>query len=317
MFDSENFEKLKALHKSAEVANLVLLAKGLIGPEDIRPGGVLRPEAARRFISLVWEDPFFSQVSRRLMTSLKADGGVLDIASRSMVRVAEGVEPADGQKVGVDDASYTLHALDQQLFVDLKYSFLRDNASNPGLRTEIENAFATRVRGELTDLGFNGTLDDNSAGFLTLNKGWVQIAKDNAPGGQQLVIDPATNGWIDTLAGLLDLLPDQFLGQAKFIMNGKDANAYALEVGKHVTGEAVIADMAKRSLIAFEIVPVTYMPRNTVMLTAPKNLVLGVNQDITRYRNNNDRKRVVEYTWDMYTDFEIAAPQALVLGKPV
>jgi len=428
-------EELKALLKSLAqmhgpaLGALVALAKGAIGPESIRPGGTLTANRAMDFISLVWNAPFFQRITTATMKNLKTQGAVLNIASRSLKRIAEGDEPEAGDKTSVTQYSYSLDALPVQLFMDLLYSFLIDNQDNPQLRTLLEGDFLTRFQGELIDLAFNGTADDASDGFLTLNKGWFKLAKDAAlatkvtiPVGSGVAatlstgvvasnnaltfsavqkgvngnavavrfVNPAANsqalavtvsgntvtvslatdgagaltstaaqvitavgasaaasalvtvasttdstgvgvvaafpfayleggrtiGWIDALAMLIDAMPDQFIGQAAFMMSSKDALAYGLEIGKHVTGKSEITDPTIKKLLGIEIIDSPFIPRGHVLYTPPKNLVVGMAQEIRRGVNDHSRKRVIEYTWSAWVDFTIAVNQAVVLGLP-
>ncbi len=312
----KEFQRLIKLHKSAYVVQLVMLAKGLIGPGDIRFNGAITPQRARTFISLVYAEDFLSKITREVMTTLQKEGAVIDIPQRSLRRVPQGQLPTDEQKTGIVNFNYKLVAQDQQLFVDVLFDYLRDNQDNPNLVTELEAAFATRIRGELTDLAFNGTGLDADGEFLKLNKGFLALAEAGCPAGQKLAIDPDTNGWIDELGRMLLALPAIFHEGAKLVMNTLDAVEYALEVGRHVTGSSAIADQQVSALLAYPIEKVTVMPRRHVLLTPLKNMVIGVNTDITRSAEVRQRERCIWYTWDLSVDFELAAKQAVVYGRP-
>lgn len=316
MKSSPEFQRLLAIHKNERLVNLVMLAKGLIGPADIRFNNAITAQRARAFISLVWEDPFLQKITRVTMTTLQQEGAVIDIPQRSLRRVPQGQDPTDEQKVGISNYNYKLVAEEADLFVDILFDFLRDNQDDPNLLTSLENAFAARVRGELCDLGFNGTGDAADGEFLKLNKGFLKIAEEGVPNAQKLTIAPATDGWIKTLGNLLLALPSNFHAAAALTMNTLDAVEYSLEVGKHVTGAAAIADSAQQAIVTYPIEKCAYLARGHVLLTPLKNLVMGVNVDITRSAETKPRKRCVEYTWTMNVDFEIAAKQAVVYGRP-
>lgn len=297
-----------------KVDDLIQVSKGAISPSDIRPGGELRPEVARKLVSLVVGSDFLKKVTTRSMKSLKADGAVIDIANRSLRRTPTGTEPGENDKTGIDNFAYELHAEDCDLYTDVAVSWLRDNQDNPNLLADLEKAFGTRIQSELVDLAFNG-LGTGADPFLKLNKGWIEIAKGNAQ-AQKLDIDPATDGWIDSLAAVIELLPEQFLAQSVLIMNPKDADRYSIEVGKFTQNKDAIANETQSGVIGYQVERVPFMPRGHVLFTPLKNLVFGLNQDITRHREFKPRKKVIEYTWNLFADFEIAAKQAVVLGKP-
>lgn len=159
---------------------LVRLAKGLIDAGDLNPGGAMRPEAAERLISMVFSYGTLRNFTTRRMRRMTADIAVMSLSSRSLVRVAEGSDPSDGQRLGASQYGCTLTALPVQLFPQITLSWIRDNADNPNLVTEVETQFATLIEAELEDLAFNGTDDDYSgSAWLELNEGWIQIATDD------------------------------------------------------------------------------------------------------------------------------------------
>jgi hypothetical protein len=314
------FKSLADAYGSADVAKLVLFAKGLIGPEAIRAGNVLTPQQSKKIISLIFDSDFLKKITTQKMTRLKFEGTVLDIPSRSMRRRAQGSEPGDNDKVDLNNFNYTLTAEDMQLFADLTKDFLRNNADNPGLAGEVEAMLAKRLRGELVDLAFNGEASDyagDDAAFLGLNEGWVKIAMDaktagDAKGG---VIDPATDGWFTTLGNLWELVPDQVKSSAIIHMNTGDADKYAEE--RAVNDAAIRSDSERaRKYLGYPIEPVSEMPKGSILITPQKNLVFGLNGEIERAREYNARKGVLEYTFDLSADYEIAVKQFVVIGHP-
>lgn len=302
------------LVKSGVIPDILAMAKSQIGPGQLNPGGALRPQASEKMISLVFDDDFLKKVTTRRMKRLTADGNVFDIPSRSMRHVPQGTEPTAADKTNTNEFGYELSAKETELYVDITLDFLRDNADNTNIVTELEAAFAMKLRGELVDLAFNGDEADADP-FIKLNDGWVKIAQDaaNLP---KVQIDPATDGWVDTFAAVLEQLPSHFRGGAAFIVNTADRDRYALEIGKHVSGTNFIETGKAGSLIQYPLVTSHFVPEGHVMLTNPKNLVFGLNTQMDRFKEFDARKRVWEYTWTVHSDFEIAAKQACVLGHP-
>ena len=299
--------------------DLIRFAKGEIDAGALASGGTLKPQQSNRILSLVAKNPFLSGITRRTMTRLKADGYVIDIAQRSLRSVPEGQEPAEDDKTGITNFPYQLYAQAAELFTDVTRSFIQDNLDNPQFLTELEAAFATRIADELVDLGFNGdesvAQDHKDYKFLKLNNGWLKIAA-NSNDTNKITIDPETDGWVDTLANIIKMQDSRFVAGSSLIMNTVDAVEYDVEVGKHVTGRAAIADSKANGLVGFNIIRQGHMPAKTVMFSPPKNLIYGINKNITRHKAWHARKRVVEYTWELMADFEIAAKQAVVLATP-
>lgn len=295
--------------------DLIKIAKGIIGPGDLNPGGQLRPEAAERLITLVSSTGFIKNVTTRRMAKMSADVSVLGIAARSLVRVPEGQTPSDAQRLGATQSGCTLTALPVQLFPQMSLSTLRDNANNPNLVADVEAAIANRMEAELEDLAFNGTADDNSGGFTTLNKGWVQIASEVGNPTVKVDIDPTlSGGWRAALKAVFDACPDVYRPLAAFIMNEGDADAYAYELGQQVTGQALVADSPLRRFLGRPILTSPYCPAGKVLFTPPQNLIFGISTEIWQKRRWDDDARALRWVFDFAVDYEIAVKQACVYG---
>ncbi|MDW8399393.1 MAG: phage major capsid protein [Acetobacteraceae bacterium] len=294
---------------------LIKLAKGILAPTDLSPGGQLRPEAAERLITLVAAAGFMKNVTVRRMKRLTADVSVIGIAARSLVRVAEGATPTDAQRIGATQHGCTLTALPVQLFPQMALSALRDNADNPNLVTEIEQALANRMEAELEDLAFNGVNDNNAGGFTTLNKGWVQIASEAASPTVKVDINPAgAGGWRAALKQLYDACPEVYRPQAAFIMNTGDADAYAYELGMQVSGQALLSESPLRSFLGRPILTSPYCPAGRVLFTPPQNLIFGITTEIWQKRRFDDDARALRWVFDFAVDYEIAIKPACVYG---
>lgn len=308
----------KAYGGNVQVAQLVAFSKGLIGPNDIAVGGRLNPQQAAKLISLVFGNEFLKEITNTKMSRLEYEGQVVDIPRRSLRSVPQGQEPQDDDKTGVDEFGYTLKAESAQLFVDLKNDFLLNNQDNPNLVNDLEAMFVTRIQGELVDLSWNGLGSGSSDPFLKLNKGFIQLLKDSITEGgdgaaKSRDINPATSSWYDIFTGLWEQVPDEVKGQCVIYTNPTDADNYAAERGRDTVRSD---DETTRKVIGKAIRPVVGMPSKHVVITPPKNLIVGICQDVTRSRAYHNRKRCVEMTFDMSVDFEIAAKQFAVLGKP-
>ncbi|WP_114649109.1 phage major capsid protein [Pseudothauera hydrothermalis] len=294
--------------------DLIRIAKGMIGPGDLNPGGQLRPEAADRLISLISASGFMANVTTRRMKKLTADVSVIGVVARSLVRVAEGQSPTDAQRLGATQHGCTLTALPVQLFPQMSLSTLRDNADNPALVAEVEKLLSDRMEAELEDLAFNGTADDNSGGFTTLNKGWIQVAAD-AAATPKVNIDPGgTQTWRQALKAVYDACPDVYRPQSAFVMSEADADAYAFEVAGTVSGTAYIAESPLRRFMGRPILTSAYCPAGKVLFTPPQNLIFGMTTEIWQKRRWDDDARALRWVFDFAVDYEIAIKQACVYG---
>ncbi len=306
-------------NEGQQMHDFVALAKGLIGPSDLANGGELRSQEAAKLISMLFADTFLSKITTVRMDKLMRDVDVMDILRRQLVRVAQGAEPITDDLTSAAEFGAKLYALDAQLFASLTLNFLRANADNPNVQSEVEKSFSTRLTNDIVDLGFNGVADDGvgatrEAKFLRLNKGWLQIARDaaNAP---KVNIDPATNGWVGSLKAVMDAADDRVRETSTFVMNVADADEYGEEINAQVTGSETQSGAPARRYKGKPIEAHPLVPRGSVMFTPLANLVYGLHTDIRRDRAYHSRKRALEYTFDMSFDYEIAVKQFAVLGE--
>lgn len=309
--------------QSVQMQDYVALAKGMIGPTDLANGGQLSPQAANKLITMIFDDPFLKKVETVRMDRLTRNVDVIDLMRRALVRIPQGQEPTEAQMPGGSEHGCVLKALDAQLFPTLTLDFLRANKDNPNLVSSVEAGFVTRFQNDFVDLGFNGIADDNTGAnqaekFTRLNKGWVQIAKDSTAtkklaGG----IDPATDGWVNTLQSIKKASDPMYRAQSVFIMNTDDADDYWLELTKKVTGSAKEEEMPKNKFSGITIEPHPLMPKGTVLFTPLKNLVFGLHTTIQQDKEYHKRRRALEYTFDQACDYEIAVKQACVLAEAV
>jgi hypothetical protein len=302
-----------------KMLDVVALAKGLIEPEDLRNGGVLQPQAAAKLITMLFKDTFLAKITTIRMSRLTRNVDVMDILRRQLVRVAQGSEPATGDLTEGSEFGCKLTALDTQLFASLTLDFMRENKDNPNLQKEVEAGFNARLGNDIVDLGFNGVADDatgadNAAKFIRLNKGWLQIARD-AANTPKINIDPAVDGWVASLKTILDASDLRARSNSVFVMNEADADAYSREINAPVTGHEVQTGNPARRFEGKAIEAHPDCPAGSVLFTPMKNLVYGLHNIIDRNRAYHNRRRALEYTFDMAFDFEIAVKQFAVLGE--
>jgi len=96
---------------------------------------------------------------------------------------------------------------------------------------------------------------------------------------------------------------------AKIMIHRKDFLKYCIEVGKSTNTASLIIAAAAEGFGGYGFEITNNMPTGTYMLTPTKNLVTGVATKIYRSRNWHARKRAIEYTFDIYVDYDIAVPK--------
>lgn len=124
-----------------------------------------------------------------------------------------------------------------------------------------------------------------------------------------------TVGWIDTLAAIRAASDQLWRATSVFFMSPDNADSYNVELGKHVTGSAVIANSAGAGFLTQRVVPVPSMASDRILYTPPRNLAVAIHDRVERTSQYHGRKRALEITVDMAFDFEIRLKKAAVLGK--
>lgn len=302
-----------------QMLDVVAVAKGLIDAKDLASGGELRPQEADKLITMLYADTFLSRINTVRMRRLTRQIDVMDIMARRLVRVAEGAKPSNAEMTSASEYGCLLTALPVQLFAGLTLSFLRENASNKNLQSEIEKGFNTVLTNDIVRLGFEGVADDNTgadreARFNRLNKGWLQIARESGDTPKP-AIDPATDGWKATLKIVTEAGDIRARDMSVYVMSTSDADAYSDEINAPVTGHETATGSPARRFDGREIVAHPMMPKGKVLFTPLKNLAHGVHTIIDRNRHYDADARTLRYVFDMALDFEIAVKQFAVLGE--
>lgn len=297
-----------------EEHDLVKFAKDAIGPTDIAVNGTIDPSRANKFIDLIQNrNDLLKKVTVIPMDSLKSTYDVWDAQNGILVRVDEGKEPTAAQKKKIENDGRELDAKPMQLFADLTRASILNNQHRPNFVAWLDTKFATKFASELVLLGFKGEKDNYSpANFVNLNKGWIQIAKDEAAAPK--VTYAAEDSMVARLEKLVDEADDDMGDDAKIFIHRKDFIKYCLEVGKSTNTAELLIAAAAQGFAGYGFEVTNNMPSGTYMLTPPKNLVFGMVAKIYRSREWNARKRAVEYTFDIYADYDIAVPKYAALA---
>lgn len=287
-----------------------------------RVGGVLKPQQASRVIDLIVSgSEILKQVTVERSSRLEREVDVFDLAQEVLVRVPEGSDLSNF--VGITNNGCTLHMLPAQLFGRILFSTLRDNKDDPQFENKTLQRWAKRYSENITRLAFVGASDSytNSA-FSELNKGWIQLFKDSQSTHIVDLSSYQTDGvtdWIDYLTAIVAALPDKYKSTrtCKVLMNTTDHEAYVTQVGNLTGAHAVLISGNVTNILGYEILSLSDIPSGTVLFTPLANLIYGINTSIERYREVKGSKRCIDYTFDMNFDFQVAIPDAAVLGYDV
>lgn len=282
---------------------LIGLVKGAMSPQDFELSGNLTPEHSNKMIDVIRDNSqFLSKVETVKMAKLETEVDAHDIAEGILVRVAEGTEPTDEQLTGIENIGCKLKALPVQLFSNVKKSTIENNAFNVNFDEETFTKFMKRFSNELVYLGFAGESAEGIS-FKTLNHGWLDIARTSDKTNKATYAANATIS--DRLTALVRQIHEDVIGEASIIINPKDYQEYLLEIAKDTATASILLNATAKSFLGYPIEVQNKIPQGTYLATPLKNLVFGMCMDIFRSREWNNRKRVVEYTFDVSCDYEI------------
>ena len=265
--------------------------------------GSLTPEQAHNFINVIKEsNGFLQKITTEKMGRLTKELDAWDVARGILVRVPSGEKPSEAQRAQLSLVGCKLDAKPVQLFARILQDALEDNKSNPSFEKDTFESFTKAFGNELAYLGFVGTSDTYNNTFATLNKGWLQIAKDSS--ATTKITYAAPDKVSDRLAALVASIPADVFSEAVILISPADLQKYNKELSANAAANILINGDAKKILgVPLEVQPL--MPAGTYMATPLKNLVLGTVIDIRMNRWYDAEERALKYVFEVYAGYEI------------
>ncbi len=117
-----------------------------------------------------------------------------------------------------------------------------------------------------------------------------------------------------TMDAMLQQMHDKYLNEAKtcFVMSKKGAIAWGKQMAENDGLNPYLITGKVPRYQGYEVIGVPNWAANTKLLTDPKNLGFGMGSTIKRYREIRARKRAIDYTWELYSDYLIINDEAVV-----
>lgn len=278
---------------------------------DFMLSGNLTDQQTEAWFTHVFEkSAFLNMVARQLRDRLSGNTGFIEGNDQAFVRPVEGTEPAN--IVGHTQRFSTYLLLDLMLPGFVGYSVIDNNPSD-GLLEKINTVLDQDAANSLQNLAINGTLDDNSSGFFTLNKGWIQLAKDSADTKKVVLV--ADDWRFDDLDALvhemsLELAPEHRRGTVILMsdnerlrrnerlvrLSSSDAQAIAV---------ATMTDDMRNTIGTKRVVTPDFWPDGVFALTRTDNLEVDIHRTVRRTIVEKPRKSGFEYTYLVRADMEI------------
>lgn len=298
------------------VALTKIIKSGSISPTDVTLSGSLTPEQAHNFVQVIKDNSdFLKKITVTKMGKLEKELDAWDVVRGILVRVASGDKPTEEQRRKLNKAGCKLRSQPVQLFARILKDTLEDNKDNPKFEDETFKSFTTAFGNDLSYLGFVGIADEyDDVNFNTLNKGWIQVAKESAD-VTKIEYIPADTTVKERLASIAKNIHPDAKKDTVILVSSADMMTYNEELATNAAANLVINGDADKILG----IPLEEHPDITegeYMATPLKNLVLGIGLSISRDRYYDSEERALKYIFDVYNDYEIVVKKWVTLLTP-
>jgi len=280
-----------------------ILKSGSMNALSASLSGTLLPEQAHNFIDAIKDNSgFLQKITVEKMGRLTKELDAWDVARGILVRVPSGERPSEAQRQKLGLVGCKLEAKAVQLFARILQDALEDNKNNPKFEEQTFASFSRAFGNDLVYLGFVGNSDTYDGTFETLNKGWVQIAKESSETTKATYA--ASESVTSRLTAIAKSVHPDVLSDSVILISPGDHQRYNEELSTNAATSLLVEGSAKKVLgVPLEISPL--MPNGVYMATPLKNLVLGAVIDIRRNRWYDNEERALKYVFEVYVDYEI------------
>jgi hypothetical protein len=291
-----------------------ILKSGSMSAINTSLSGTLTPEQSHNFIDVIKDNSaFLPKITVEKMGRLTKELDAWDVARGILVRVPSGERPTEEQRKKLGLVGCKLDAKAVQLFARILQDALEDNKSNPKFEEQTFESFSKAFGNDLVYLGFVGNSDTYDGTFETLNKGWIEIAKESSETTKATYA--ATESITGRLTAIAKSIHPDVLNDSVILISAADYQRYNEELSAKAAANILIEGSAKKVLgVPLEIQP--FMPNGVYMATPLKNLVLGTVIDIRRNRWYDNEERALKYVFEVYCDYEIVVKKWVSLLTP-
>lgn len=315
--------------------NSNLLRKADLAIADLQSnGGELLPEQGANFIrKMIMEPTLIRQCRIVEMLSPKRKINKIGFGTRIMRKGTQGTALTQNQRSKPTTEQIELDTKEQIAEVRIPYDVMEDNieraaaanneASNTGpggLRQTILDLIAERAALDIEELGLladddyvNGDDADDQA-YLSQLDGWLKRANEDGN-----VVD-VENAAVDksVFKRGLKTLPKQYLrnkaAMRHYVSNNQETE-YRDTLANRSTqlGDGMVTGELQAYAFGSPIMPVQLMPEPRGLYTDPKNLVFGIQRQVSLEFDKSITERVYIIVLTCRIDFQIEEPEALVM----
>jgi HK97 family phage major capsid protein len=275
-------------------------------------GGVLPPAAFSEFLDdMVTTSPILNVWNLVPVNRPQMELHSLAIAARSMVVATPGTEVSTGT---LTPTERTLDPTRAILVLDVSYDWLDDNADGRDADAVIRQKLSSTAAWDLVDLAGNG--DGSTGTFLSINSGFPVLAAADSAVHDYDATNTTFLGSTGILSNMAALMPEKYLPGAAFFMARSEFETVLSEMGTRATGlgDEVLKNGGPIYWHGHPIYGVYAWPTDKVIMSNPKNLFVGLFQNIRVSVEDKPAASCLRYTVDMRVDYNHGVGDAVVYG---
>lgn len=308
-------------------SNKALLKKADIAVGDLASGGLMNPEQSSTFLRRLIEQPTILKEARVIpMTANERIIDKIGFDSRILRPAVSATALSVGDRAKPDLGKIILTNKELIAEVRIPYDVIEDNIeqggiggapsgdnvnqARGGIKDTIMSLMAERAAADLEELALQG---DTASGdpYLAVQDGWLKKANVNVVDGLLAPIDKSL------FKKGKKSMPDKYLrnlGAMKHWVSVDNETEYRDTLSDRQTGLGDSMVTGTNNLFAYgtPVAPVAFMPEASGLFTWPKNLIWGIQRQITVEADKNISERVYIIVLTIRTTFEVEEADAVV-----
>lgn len=265
-----------------------------------------------------WREYIFDRTKLlRNITTITMNGPTreldfFDISSEIMRAATENTEQAG---TSITTSTRTLSSTEVIIVFKPTYSFIEDNIAKENGLEKIVGKFGTGFANDLSNLGLNG--DGVTGDFRSIEKGFLQLIKDDIGNSHHYDTEGSTDYKGTVLPNTWAQLPDKFAENEdalQFMVSRSTRDAIQEDLGSRSTamGDKFLVEGKDPHFKGIPVVAYPYFPDGEILLTNPKNLVIGIQRGTTFESEKKILQRRYNFVITSRIDFQIHTLDGLV-----
>jgi hypothetical protein len=311
------------------MSNVRLMQKADLEVSNLASHGKLNVEQSNEFIRLIRTQPTILNAARmQIMSAPERKINKIGFGSRILKPGVENTALSAGDRSVPVTSGLTLTTKEVMAEVRLTYDTLEDNIeggswggsapngpvsgrpASGGLRDTIMALIAEKVAEDLEELAILGDTGSGDA-YLALTNGYVALASTNVFDNSSAGINKAA------LRDAVKTMPDQYLRNRNqmrhFVSVDNEIDYRDTLAGRETAmGDSQFAGTGPIYGSAVAVSAVPQMPEDKGLLTHPKNLIWGIQRDISMEMDKDITSRTIIIVVTARVDFQIEETLAIV-----